>query len=52
MGISKKSAEKAVMETASSRIALAFPIFIFPGVINYAFDRLGVIPRNRVLRTI
>ena len=50
MGISKISAKKAVLQTASSRIVLSFPIFMIPGIGMAALDRLGMIPRSRALR--
>ena len=52
IGISKVCAKEAVVQTASSRIALAFPIIMLPGVGMYSLDRMKLIPRNKALRTI
>lgn len=52
MGISKKCAEKAVVQTSFSRMALSFPIFILPGVSMAILDRLRLIPRSRAPKTI
>ena len=52
MGISKKSAEKAVLHTSLSRLVLSAPTFIFPGVTMYALDRMGLIPSARAPKTV
>ena len=52
MGISKNCAKKAVLETASSRIAMSFPIFTIPGVGMLLLDKAGLIPRNPALKTV
>ena len=52
MGISKNAARKAVIQTASSRIVLSFPTFCIPGVAMAVLDRLGMIPKARVPKTI
>ncbi len=52
MGISKKSAEVAVLQTSASRMILSAPTFIIPGVTMFALDSLGLIPKSRAPRTI
>ena len=52
MGISKKSAEKAVVQTSLSRMVLAGPIFIFPGLSMFILDKAGLIPKARVPKTV
>lgn len=52
MGISKKCAEKAVVQTSFSRMALSFPIFILPGVSMALLDKLKLIPKSRAPKTI
>ena len=52
MGISKKSATKAVMETASSRPVLSFPILVIPGISMFLLDKMGLIPRAKALKAI
>ncbi len=52
MGISKKSAEKAVMQTSLSRLILSAPTFILPGVSMFVLDKLGLIPKSRAPRTV
>lgn len=52
MGISKKSAEKAVLNTSLSRMVLPAPIFFIPGVSMFLLDRIGMIPKARVPKTI
>jgi hypothetical protein len=52
MGISKKSAEKAVIQTSTSRLFLSAPPFIIPGVAMFALDKAGLIPTARVPKTI
>lgn len=52
MGISQITAKKAVIETASSRIVLAFPIFTIPGVGMFLLDKMHLMPKNFALKTI
>lgn len=52
MGISKKSAEVAVLNTSLSRLILSAPTFIIPGVSMYFLDRMGMIPKARAPRTV
>ena len=52
MGISKKSAEKAVIQTSFSRMVLSGPIFILPGLSMFLLDKVGLIPRARIPKTI
>jgi len=52
MGISKKSAEKAVMQTSLSRLILSAPTFILPGLSMFVLDKLGLIPKSRAPRTV
>jgi hypothetical protein len=52
MGISKKSAEVAVLNTSLSRLILSAPTFIIPGVSMYFLDRMGLIPKARAPRTV
>ena len=52
MGISKKSAEKAVMQTSLSRLILSAPTFIIPGLSMFLLDKFGLMPKSRVPRTI
>jgi tricarboxylate carrier len=52
MGISKKSAEKAVIQTSASRLILSAPTFIIPGLAMFMLDKAGLIPRARVPKTI
>lgn len=52
MGISKKSAEKAVIQTSLSRMVLSGPIFIIPGLSMFLLDSAGLIPKSRAPKTI
>lgn len=52
MGISKKSAEKAVIQTSLSRLIMSAPTFIIPGVAMFALDKAGLIPRARGPKTV
>ncbi len=52
MGISKKSAEKAVMQTSLSRIILSAPTFIIPGLSMFLLDKVGLIPKSKAPRTV
>ena len=51
MGISKKSAEKAVMHTSLSRLIMSAPTFIIPGVTMVLLDKFGLIPKSRLPKT-
>jgi hypothetical protein len=52
IGISKKSAEKAVIQTSLSRIILSAPTFIIPGLSMFLLDKAGLIPKSRIPKTI
>lgn len=52
MGISKKCAEKAVVQTSASRLILSAPTFIIPGVAMFALDKAGLIPKARGPKTV
>jgi sideroflexin-5 len=52
MGISKKSAEKAVIQTSLSRMVLSAPTFIIPGLSMFFLDRVGLIPKSKAPRTV
>lgn len=52
MGVSKECARKAVLQTSFSRMALSFPIFIFPGVSMALLDKAGLMPKSRGPKTI
>jgi len=52
MGISKKCAEKAVLQTSLSRMILSAPTFIIPGVSMFVLDSLGLIPKSKGPRTV
>lgn len=52
MGISKKSAEKAVIQTSLSRIILSAPTFIIPGLSMFLLDKVGLIPKSKAPRTV
>jgi Sideroflexins len=52
MGISKKSAEKAVLHTSLSRMVLSAPIFIIPGLSMFLLDQVGMIPKARAPKTL
>jgi len=47
MGVSKKCAEKAVIQTALSRILLSLPTFALPGIAVMILDRMNMIPVHR-----
>lgn len=52
IGISKKSAEKAVIQTALSRTILPMPVFFIPGISMFLLDKMGLIPSAKVPKTI
>lgn len=52
MGISKKSAEKAVVQTSFSRMVLSGPIFLLPGISMFFLDKMGLIPKAKAAKTI
>ena len=52
MGVSKKSAEKAVLNTSFSRMVLSGPIFILPGLSMFFLDKMGLIPKAKALKTV
>jgi hypothetical protein len=52
MGISKKCAEVAVLQTSLSRMILSAPTFIIPGVSMFFLDKMGLIPKSRAPRTV
>jgi len=52
MGISKKSAEKAVIQTSLSRMVLSGPIFIIPGLSMFLLDKFGMMPKSKAPRTV
>lgn len=52
MGTSKKSAEKAVIQTSASRLILSAPTFIIPGLSMFLLDKAGLIPKARAPKTI
>lgn len=52
MGISKKSAEKAVIQTSLSRLVLSAPTFIIPGLAMFMLDKAGLLPKSKVPRTV
>lgn len=52
IGISKKCAETAVMQTSLSRLVLSAPTFIIPGLSMFLLDKAGLIPKSRVPKTI
>jgi len=52
MGISKKCAEVAVLQTSLSRMILSAPTFIIPGVSMFFLDKMGLIPKARAPRTV
>lgn len=45
IGVSRKCAKEAVMQTASSRILMALPV-CFPGFALYAMEKKGLAPKN------
>ena len=50
LGKSKIAAHRAVSQTATSRVFLAFPIFI-PPLILYQIEKAHLMPRNFYMRT-
>lgn len=52
IGISQVCAKKAVYNTAFSRILLSLPTFCIPGVAMFFLDKLGMIPKAKVPKTI
>ena len=50
IGISKVTAKQAVMQTASSRLLLAFPIITFPGFFMFTLEKLKLVPKAKPLR--
>lgn len=46
LGVSKIAAQKAVYSTMISRVVYGVPIFIFPGIWNACFNKLGLLPAS------
>ena len=44
VGISKIAAQKGVYLTMISRVVYGLPIFIFPGIWNACFNKVGLLP--------
>ena len=51
LGLSKKCAEVAVLNTAISRFALAAPLFI-PAILFFAADKMRMVPTGKHARTV
>ena len=47
LGKSVIAAQKAVYLTAGSRPFMSLPTFILPSIFNFAFERMGLLPRSR-----
>lgn len=49
-GNSRNAASKAVISTGFTRVVLAAPPLILPGVIFYSLDRMRLLPKNNKVR--
>jgi hypothetical protein len=50
-GLSKKAAAKAILQTAESRVALAFIVVMSPASTFYFLDLLGKLPKSKMGKT-
>ena len=51
-GLSKRAAWQAVMQTAYTRMFLAFQTVIVPGIVIGMMNNLGYFPRNKFYRSV